>query len=137
MFSRLARRISMTSTKFFLLLTGASAIFVYLVSPTREPDFGNLSNLDGGSPHWWLQGVTEGHWMLAAIILAALLAIKVTLNLWQLFGSQTNLTAHQHQDGIPLIHFVIDVMPYVIGVSMWWILSYVFFLYLLEQCLID
>ncbi len=75
--------------------------------------------------------------MLAAIILAALLAIKVTLNLWQLFGSQTNLTPHQHQDGIPLIHFVIDVMPYVIGVSMWWILSYVFFLYLLEQCLID
>ncbi len=75
--------------------------------------------------------------MLAAIILAALLAIKVTLNLWQLFGSQTNLTAHQHRDGIPLIHFVIDVMPYVIGVSMWWILSYVFFLYLLEQCLID
>jgi hypothetical protein len=70
------------STKFYLLLTGASAFFVYMVSPTRDPDFGKIYN-NGGSSIWWLEGMNEYHWTLLAVILAALLAINLTLDLWQ------------------------------------------------------
>lgn len=128
---------SIRSTKLFLLLTGASAIFVYLVSPTRDPAFGKFSAANGGSPHFWLQGVHEDDWMLAAVSLAALLAINLTLNLWLWYKSQTIFAAHRHRKGIPLMHFVIGVMHFVMGIWMWLILSYVFIFYLLVQWLID
>ncbi len=98
MLSRLARRFSIRSTKFFLLLTGASAIFVYLVSPLRNPDFGKIPRPYAGEFIWWLQGVQDDHWELGAIILAGLLAINLTLDLWQWCKSQTFLAAHQHRN---------------------------------------
>jgi hypothetical protein len=131
----------MTSTKFFLLLTGASAIFVYFVSPTRDPKFGKFSAPDGGSPHWWLKGVHEDHWVLAAFILAGLLAITLTLNLtlklWHWYGSQTGLTVDQRREAIPLRLLIIGVMNLGIAIGIWRILYHVFFIYLLEQWLID
>lgn len=124
------------STKFFLLLTGASAIFVYLVSPTIDPAF-RPNGYNAGSPVGWLKGVHEDDWKLVAVILAALLAINFTLKLWQWYKSQTIFAAHRHREGIPLMHFVIGVMHFVIGIWMWLILSYVFIFYLLVQWLID
>jgi hypothetical protein len=129
------------STKFFLLLTGASAIFVYLVSPTRDPDFGKFSAPNGGSSLWWLQSVVENHWMLAAVILAALVAINLTLDLWQWCQPKTIFAAYW-KGRIPrkiaqLRDFLLGIMQFWIGIWMWWLVSYVFLLYLLGQWLID
>ena len=139
MLFRLARRFSMTSTKFFLLLTGASAIFVYFVSPTRDPNFGKFSAPDGGSPHWWLKGVHEDHWMLAAFILAGSLAINLTLKLklWQRDGSQTDLMTDHRREGRPLRLLIIGAANLGIAIGIWYVLYYVFVLYLLFQWLID
>ena len=136
MLFRLARRFSITSTKFFLLLTGASAIFVYLVSPLRDPAYQPMG-ANGGSRLWWLEGVPEDLWTLAALILAGLLAINITLDLWQWCKSQNFLAVYRHPRGMALRHFLIVGMHYGIGIGMWLILSYTFVFYLLDQWLID
>ncbi len=128
------------STKFFLLLTGASAIFVYLVSPLRDPAYQPMS-ANGGSPHWWLQGVSEDHWILAAVILAAQLAINLTLDLWKWCELETFFAAYWKQ-GIArkptqLRDFLLGIMQFLIGIGMWCLLFYVFFSVLLGQWLID
>jgi uncharacterized membrane protein len=132
--------ISIKSTKFIMLLTGASAIFTYLVSPTRDPNFGKFSAPNGGAPHWWLEGMREEHWILAAFILAGLLSICLTLELWRWCKSQTQV-AHRRRS-IPrktaqLRDFLLGLMHFVIGSWMWLVLSYGFFSFLLDQWLID
>ena len=133
---RLARRFSITSTKSSLLLTGASAIFVYLVSPLRDPAYQPMG-ANGGSRLWWLQGVPEDLWTLAAFILAGLLAINITLDLWQWCKSQTFLAAHQHRKEIQLRYFLIALMHFVIGILMWLTLTILFVFYMLEQWVIE
>jgi len=128
--------ISMTSTKLCLLLTGASVIFVYLVSPMRDPAYQPMRGMSG-SQLWWLKGMREDHWVLGAFILAGLLAINLTLNLWQWYFSQPYLTDEKHQAGILLRHFVNGMMYFAIGVVMWWVLYFVFLFYLLMQWLVD
>ena len=136
MVSQLVRRFSITSTKFFLLLTGASAIFVYLVSPTRDPAYKPMGGWCG-SQLWWLQDMREGHWMLGAAILSTLLAINLTLNLRQWCGILTNLMAHLHQRNILMGHFLVGMMHFVVGIVIWVLLSYVSVIYLLMQWVVD
>ncbi|MBW4548379.1 MAG: hypothetical protein KME25_28665 [Symplocastrum torsivum CPER-KK1] len=139
MLFRLARRFSITSTKFFLFLTGASAIFIYLVSPLRDPAYQPMG-ANGGSRLWWLEGVPEDLWTLAAFILAGLLAINFTLKLWQWYKSLPWI-AHRRRS-IPrktgqLRDFLFGIMHFVIGIWMWLLLFYGFFSFLLDQWLID
>ncbi len=142
MLFRLARRFSIPSTKFFLLLTGASAIFTYLVSPMRDPDFGTPKYFNKVSPHWWLEGVHEDHWTLAALILAGMLAISLTLDLWHLCKLGI-LATHRHRAWIPSWteqlrdYFWIGMLLFVAGIVMWVLLSCVFVLYLAMQWLVD
>ena len=142
MLFRLARRFSIPSTKFFLLLTGASAIFVYLVSPTRDPDFGKFSYSNGGSPHWWLEGVREGHWTLAAFILAGLLAIRLTLDLWHLCKLGFSVPDRQQERILSWTEQLRDflwlgMMHIGVCIGLWSVLFYGFFRFLLDQWLID
>jgi hypothetical protein len=68
MLSQLVRHLSITSTKFYLFLAGASAIFVYFLSPTRESVY-QLIGANLGLRLWWLDDlpmVPEEHKMLAA-----------------------------------------------------------------------
>ncbi len=111
------------STKFYLLLTGASAIFVYMVSPLRDPAYQPMG-ANGGSPIWWLAGMNENHWTLVAVFLAGLLAINLTLDLWQWCQPQR-------------MYFVMGTMHFVICLGLWSVLFYVFFYFLLMQWLID
>ena len=139
MLSRLAQRFSIRNTNFFLLLTGASAIFAYLVSPTRDPAFGKFAAPSGGSSLWWLRGVHENYWMLGAFILAGLLAINFTLKLWQWYKSKT-LVAHRQsipRKAAQLRDFLFGIMHFVIGILMWLLLFYGFVIFLLDQWLID
>jgi hypothetical protein len=138
MLFRLLRRYSITSTKFFLVLTGASAIFVYLVSPLRDPAF-QPRGANGGSEVWWLQGVHEDDWKLAAFIFAGLLAInfalKFTLDIWERYGSQTDLTASVPRRILSML--LIGMIYLGIVMVIWRILYYVSLLYLILQYLVD
>jgi hypothetical protein len=127
------RRFSIASLSFFLLLTGASAIFVYLVSPLRDPAF-QPNSANAGSLLWWLKGVHEDIWELAAIILAGLLSINFTLLLWRWCQSRTILTARRSW-GIP--RNIVQFMLFMLGIGIWLQLFYLFFIYLLNQWLID
>ncbi len=111
------------STEFYLLLTGATALFVYMVSPTREPDFVKFPTHHAGSLIWWLEGMNENHWTLVAIILAALLAINLTLDLWQWCQPKRR-------------YFVMGTIPFVICLGLWLVLLNVFFHFLVRQWLI-
>ncbi|GAA6619798.1 hypothetical protein NUACC26_056120 [Scytonema sp. NUACC26] len=53
-------------------------MLVYQVSPLREPTF-QPSSANAGSLVPWLQGVTEGHWLLGANLMAFLLYTNLTL----------------------------------------------------------
>lgn len=127
------RRFSIASLSFLLLLTGASAIFVYLVSPLRDPAF-QPNSANAGSLLWWVKGVHEDIWELAAIILAGLLSINFTLVLWQWCQSRTILTDRRSW-GIP--RKIVQFMLFMLGIWMWLQLFYMFFFYLLNQWLID
>jgi len=138
MFFRLVRRFSSVSLLFHLLLLGASGIFVYQVSPLRDPTF-QPESVNAGSLIPWLQGVNDGHWLLGAAILAALLATNFTLILWQGYSPQTiNITAYWQQK---LLRQIGQLMVFIYWVGIWVVLFaglwFVFLLYLLQQWLID
>lgn len=124
MFSQWLRRFSIVSLWFSLFLLVASGIFVYQVSPLREPTFKPNSG-NAGSLLPWLQGVTEGHWFLLANILAFLLSTNLTLILWQQRVSNKN-------DWLP--HFSLMISVWIILFIIFWI---IFVGYLLQQWLID
>jgi hypothetical protein len=101
-----------------MLVTVASVVFVYLVSPLRDPAF-QPNSANAGSPVWWVKGVREDVWVLVAFILAGLLAINSMLVLWTLrIGRQIGLLM-------------------MVGLGMWLALYYVFLFYLLGQWLVD
>ncbi len=137
MFFRLVRRFSTASLLFHLLLLGASGIFVYQVSPLRDPTF-QPESVNAGSRIPWLQGVNDEHWLLGAAILAALLATNLTLVLWQWYSPRTvNITAYWQQ----LSRQIIQLMVFIYWVGIWGVLFgalwFLFLLYLLQQWLVD
>ncbi|OKH53859.1 hypothetical protein NIES2101_08820 [Calothrix sp. HK-06] len=124
MFFQRLRRFSIVSLGFSLLLLVASGIFVYQVSPLREPTF-QPNNANAGSLVPWLRGVTEGHWFLFANILAFLLSTNITLILSQQRVSNRNDW---------LQRFMLMISVWVILFIIFWIM---FVSYLLQQWLID
>ncbi|MBD2683387.1 hypothetical protein [Nostoc sp. FACHB-857] len=88
LFSRIQHK-SIISLMFLLILTVASGIFVYLVSPLREPTFQPNSG-NGGSLVPWMRGITESHWLWGANILAFLLSSNLTFITWQKWGLNRN-----------------------------------------------
>jgi len=109
-------------------------MFVYFVSPLRDPTF-QPSSVNAGSLVWWLQGVPEENWVWGASILAGLLAINFTLVLWQWYHSGTILAGNWHQNRAEKITLFIQFtcLSYMIGL----LLRYVFMLYLLGLWMID
>ncbi|TWH62793.1 hypothetical protein [Dulcicalothrix desertica] len=124
MFFQRLRRFYIVSLGFSLLLSLASGIFVYQVSPLREPTF-QPNSANAGSLVPWLQGVTEAHWILVANILAFLVSTNLTLVLWQQKISNKNYW---------LPHFILMILVWVILFRIYWI---IFIGYLLHEWLID
>jgi hypothetical protein len=124
MFFQRLRRFYIVSLGFSLLLSLASGIFVYQVSPLREPTF-QPNSANAGSLVPWLQGVTEGHWFLVANILAFLVSTNLTLVLCTQRVSNKN-------NWLP--HFMFMILLWIILFSFYW---FIFVGYLLEQWLID
>jgi hypothetical protein len=112
------RRFSIASFISLIQVTVASGIFVYLVSPLRDPAF-QPNSANAGSLVWWLKGMPEDVWVCAAVILAGILAINSMVVLWRLqIARQTE-------------------MLMTLGLVMWWLLYQVFLGYLLGQWLVD
>lgn len=78
MVRQLLRGFSIKSLGFFLLLTVVSGVFVYQVSPLRDPAFQPNSG-NGGTLVPWLQGIGDTHWVGLITLLASVLATNVTV----------------------------------------------------------
>lgn len=124
---RLRQRFSLLSFGFLLTLSAASAVFIHQVSPTRDPAFYSKP-LTGGSPLPWLQGISEDTWLLGASILAALLAISLTLVLRQWTLAQIRPSGSQLQN---TFKWIVTAVIFFIGFKV------LFFFYLLAQWIID
>ncbi len=114
----LSRRLSIVSFRFLMFVMGVSAIFVHLVSPLRDPAFQPNSG-NAGTLIRELQGVSEAHWIQAASILAALLAVNFMLVIWE----------QRIERRIASL--------VILGLVMWWLLDYVFMFYLVVQWIVD
>ena len=66
-----------------ILLLGAGGIFVYQVSPLRDPSFQANGTMNAGTLVPWLQNLSEKNWKFGAAILAAILATMLTVLLTQ------------------------------------------------------
>ena len=66
-----------------IMLLGASGIFVYQVSPLRDPSFQANGTMNAGTLVPWLQNLSEKNWKFGAAILAAILATMLTVLLTQ------------------------------------------------------
>lgn len=124
---RLRQRFPVLIFGFILTLSAASAVFIHQVSPLRDPAFYSKP-LTGGSPLPWLQGVHEHTWLLGASILAALLAISLTLVLRQWTLAQIMPSGSQWQNTFKWI---------VMGVIFFIGFKQLFVFYLLAQWIID
>ncbi|MBD0345116.1 MAG: hypothetical protein ICV63_09910, partial [Coleofasciculus sp. Co-bin14] len=103
------------------------------VSPLRDPAF-QPNSANAGSLLWWLKGVHEDHWLLAAFILAGLLGINLMLVLWRWCQSRFILVAHRYRK---ILREIVRLMHFMLGIWIWLQLFYLFFIYLLNQWLID
>lgn len=119
------RRKSIFSLIFLLVVTLASGIFAYLVSPLRDPTFQPNSG-NGGSLVPWMKGITDSHWLWGANVLAFLLSSNLTLITWQKWG----FTKNPHQ----WLRLTLMVMEWILLVIFFWI---AFMSHLLSQWLID
>lgn len=124
MFSQRLRRFYIVCLGFSLVLLIAGGIFVYQVSPLRDPTF-QPNSANAGSLLPWLRGVTEAHWFLFANILAFLLSTNLTLLLPQQRVSTKN-------NWLPHLRLMI-----LVWVILFIIFRFVFIVYLLNEWLID
>lgn len=124
MFLQQIRRFSILSLLFLLLLTVANLIFVYLVSPLRDPTF-QPNSANGGSLVPWLKSLKDSDWLFWSSILAFLLSSNITVVIWQPKLSNPDKR---------LFYFLVMVISVVV---IFCFLYYTFLIYLLTQWLID
>ncbi|MBW4689031.1 MAG: hypothetical protein KME40_29060 [Komarekiella atlantica HA4396-MV6] len=118
------RRLLIFTLVFLLFLTVASGIFVYQVSPLRDPTF-QPNSANGGSLIPWMKGVTEGHWLSGVNVLAFSLSTNITLFSWQ---------QGVYNQNNKLLRFILIIVTLMMLFSFLWI---AFMVYLLSQWLID
>jgi len=124
MFLQQIRRFSIFSLIILLLLTLTSLIFVYLVSPLRDPTF-QPNSANGGSLVPWLKNVKDSDWLFGSSILAFLLSSNITLVIWL-----RNLSNANNR----LFYLLVMIVSIVLLFGFFY---YVFLIYLLTQWLID
>ena len=124
MFPREFQRFQIVSLGFSLLLLVAWVIFVYQVSPLRDPSF-QPGAANAGSLLPWLSGVSEDNWFLTAKILA----FSLSTNIAFIFAQQVI-----NQKSIWLVRFIATAWVWLtLFLATYWTL----FGYLLSQWLAD
>lgn len=119
------QRLQFVSLGFSLLLIVAWVIFVYQVSPLRDPSFQPNGTEDAKTLIPWLSGVGENDWILSA----QLLAFSLSTNIAFIFAQEV-----RYRGSNWLIRFIATTGVWLI---MFFVSYFMFFLYLLDQWLID
>ncbi len=116
--------IQFISLAFSLLLAVGWAIFVYQVSPLRDPSFQRLGG-NGGTLIPWLSGVSESDWILSAQILAFALSINITF----IFAQQV-----RYRGANWLIRLIATIGIWLMTFI---VFNFIFIFYLLSEWLVD
>lgn len=103
----------------------AWVIFVYQVSPLRDPSFQPTVACAGGTLIPWLSGVGEDDWNLSA----QLLAFSLSTNIAFIFAQQIHYRGSNW-----LVRFIATTGVWLI---MFFASYFMFVAYLFRQCLID
>lgn len=120
-----------------LLLTIAWGVFVYQVSPLRDPSF-QPNGGNAGSLLPWLQGVRESDWKWGATGLAGLWAVNTVVWLWHRNQTARLISIGQRQRGTTAfwrgVHLVTDLGIGLVTFAGLWL---GFMAYLMAQWLVD
>ena len=124
-----------------LLLTIASGVFVYQVSPLRDPAF-QPNSANAGSLIPGVRQVQESYWLWGAAGLAGLLSTNLVLLLWQLSQPfNTEDIAGQQLRGTRVARWMVLMVmlgTYVgLGLVLFAGLYFLFMGYLIGQWLVD
>ena len=118
-----------------VLITIAIGLFIYAISPLRDPAF-QPNSANAGSLIPWMRGVPEGSWTEGAIILAALLASSITvLTRHKVVHSRRSWSATLPKSEITRMFQ--QICWFIMGVVLHLVLMMGFLLYLLQQWIID
>ncbi len=135
MVRQLFHSFSFKSLGFFLLLTVVSGVFVYQVSPLRDPAFQPNSG-NGGTLMPWLQGIGDKHWTGLITLLASVLATNATVLIQR--RSPLNITRLAEQSDLNGVKTALLVMVWlglwVLIFGGFWVL---FIGFLLNQWMLD
>jgi hypothetical protein len=128
------KRFSLIVTGFFLLVTISLGVFVYLVSPLRDPAF-QPNSANAGSLIPWMRNISESDWGWVVFPLAIVDASSLTVLIKQFSPSRDFRASH------PVKRRILQVLRFefwlTLGSAICFILSLFFVFYLLEQWIID
>jgi hypothetical protein len=113
----------------FLLVAGL-ALFVYQVSPLRDPVF-QPNSANAGTLVPWLQFIREDDWVLGAAILAAVLSAKLTS---VIYSWQRPLRRLRGIRGLLSRIDLFSITVWLVLAGLMWI---AFVAYLLNQWIVD
>lgn len=119
-----------------LLLLGASGIFVYQISPLRDPSF-QPNGANAGTLVPWLRKLSEGNWVFVAAVLAAIIATVLTIILNQSYPRSRTRAIVDGQGGLRRWLKRFDTLligTWIVFFSVFWV---TFVGYLLNQWIID
>lgn len=134
---QLVQQASRISFGVLLVLTIASGVFVYHVSPLRDPAF-QPNSANAGSLLPWLQGMREGSWVLGATVLAGLLSVNSVLLLWQSNRGGTTLIGRWQQEwSHPITRLLLAGIWLSVAALLFAGIKLLFIGYLLAQWLVD
>jgi hypothetical protein len=121
-----------------LAFTSVSGVFVYQVSPLRDPAF-QPNSANAGTLIPWLRGIRESDWLLGATVQAGLLSVNSVLLLWQVNRiHRTTLVSHGLQEwSSPIVRLLLVGNWLGVGALLFSALWLLFFAYLSGQWLID
>ena len=118
------QRLQFVSLGFSLLLIVAWVILVYQISPLRDPSF-QPNSANAGTLIPWLIGVGEKNWILSA----RLLAFSLSTNIAFIFAQEV-----RYRGSNWLMRFIATTGVWLI---MFFVSDTMFFLYLLDQWIVD
>lgn len=124
--SQLVQRFALTTLGFLLLLVVTGAIFVYQISPLRDPSF-QPNSANAGSLIPWARGIYESTWTLGSSVLAGLITSNVVLVLWKWAQDRPNSTPK----------FWLYIVWTGVGLVLFGFLHIMFLGYLMTQWLVD
>ena len=131
---KVLNRLPLLSFCLTLILTIAIGIFIHYISPLRDPTY-QPSSANAGSLLPWMRGVSEDQWVLGANLLAGVLASSLTVLIRHysriyIFRSATLAKRTTAQTLLALYWFAMGTVLYL-GLTLG------FFIYLLQQWIID